>query len=74
MAGYKGWGMILNYEAMGFVWAVTADAADNHGNEWDWTWYLKWDIYKSTPMWSHSQIVEAAVEAPTSLRWAQSPS
>lgn len=33
MAGYKGWGMILNYEAMGFVWAVTADAADNHGNE-----------------------------------------
>lgn len=33
MAGYKGWGMIPNYEAMGFVWAVTADVADNHGNE-----------------------------------------
>ena len=34
MEGYKCWGeMIPNYEAMGFVWAMIANAADNHGDE-----------------------------------------
>ena len=33
----------------------TAQAAQNHGDKWDLTWYLQWGIYLSTSIWTHSQ-------------------
>ena len=31
-----------------FLWTMaTAQVAENHGNEWDLTWYLWWGIYTS---------------------------
>ena len=47
-----------------FLWAMSAaQAAKNHENEWDLTWYLWWGIYTSIPIWTHSQNSVAAVEA-----------
>ena len=38
-------------------------AAENHGDEWGLTWYLRWVIYTSIPTWTHSQNSLAAAEA-----------
>ena len=36
-----------------FLWAMTAaQAAENHGHVWDFTW-LRWGIYTSIPTWTH---------------------
>ena len=42
---------------------AAAQAAENHGDEWGLTWYLRWGIYTSIPTWTHSQNSLAAVEA-----------
>ena len=54
-------------------------AAENHGDEWVLTWYLKSGMYASFPMRTHSQNSLAAAEAlslnisshGTSLKWSQ---
>ena len=47
-----------------FLWAMAAaEAAENHGDEWGFNWYLRWGIYTSIPTWTHSQNSLAAVEA-----------
>ena len=47
-----------------FLWTMTAaQAAENHGDEWGWTWYLQWGIHTSVPTWTHLQNSLAAVEA-----------
>ena len=67
-----------------FLWAVVAaQAAENHGDEWDLTCYLGWGIYTSIPARTHSQN-SLAGDAPslkisktslqTSLKWWQWPS
>ena len=39
-----------------FLWTmVAAQAAKNHGDEWDLTWYFQRGIYTSIPTWTHSQ-------------------
>ena len=64
-----------------FLCTITAaQAAENHGDEWDVTLYLWWGIYSSIPTWTHSQNSLAIAEAPslkisfhrTSLRWYSS--
>ena len=58
---------------------AAAQAAKNHGDEWDLTWYLWWGIYTLIPIWSHPQKSLAAAEAlslkifshGTSLKWSQ---
>ena len=38
-----------------FLWTMAAaQAAENHGDEWGLTWYLRWGIYKSKP-WNNHQ-------------------
>ena len=33
-----------------FLWTITApQAAENHGDEWGLSWYLRWGIYSSIP-------------------------
>ena len=66
-----------------FLWIMAAaQAAENHGDEWDLTWYLQWGIYTSNPGSTHSQnSLAAAAEAlslkmhshRTSLKWSQRP-
>ena len=34
---------------------AAAQAAENHGDEWGLSGYLRWGIYTSIPTWSHSQ-------------------
>ena len=47
-----------------FLWTMAAaQAAENHGDEWGLTWYLRWGIYTSIPTWIHSQNSLAAAEA-----------
>ena len=66
----------------GFLWTMAAaQAAENHGDEWGFTWCFRWGIYTLTPTWSHSQNSLAAVEAlslkihshRTSLKWSRRP-
>ena len=63
-----------------FLWTMAAaQGAENHGDEWGLTWYLRWGIYTSIPTLNHSQISLAATKAVnlnttsngTSLRWSQ---
>ena len=42
---------------------AAAQAAENYGDEWGLTWYLRWRIYTSIPTWTHSQNSLAAAEA-----------
>ena len=65
-----------------FIWArAAAQAAENHGVEWDLTWYLQWGIFTPIPTWTHSQNLLAAAEAlclkmsyhGTSRKWLQRP-
>ena len=61
---------------------VAAQAAENHGDAWGLTWYLRWGIYTSVPNWTHSQNSLAAAEALSlkisthgiSLKWSWRPS
>ena len=47
-----------------FLWTMAAvQPAENHGDEWGLTWYLRWGIYTSIPTWTHSQNSLAAAEA-----------
>ena len=47
-----------------FLWTMAAaQTAENHGDEWGLTWYLRWGIYTSIPIWTHSQNSLAAAEA-----------
>ena len=32
---------------------AVAEPAENYGNEWGLTWYLRWRIYISIPTWTH---------------------
>ena len=66
-----------------FLWTIAAaQAAENHGDEWDLTWYFVCSIYTSIPTWIHSQNSLAAAEAQslkisshgTSLKWSWRPS
>ena len=72
-----------NKQKKWFLWAMAAaQAAENHGDEWDLTWYFKWEIYTSIPTWTYSQNSLVAVEAlslkissrGTSLKWSWRPS
>ena len=39
-----------------YLWIMAAaQAAENHGDEWGLTWYLRWGIFTSIPFWTHSQ-------------------
>ena len=40
---------------------VISVKSKNHGDEWEWTWYLQWWIYTSIPTWTYSL---ATAEAP----------
>ena len=42
---------------------VAAEAAEDHGDEWSLTWYLRWGIYTSNPTWTHSQTLLVAADA-----------
>ena len=61
---------------------AAAQPAENHGDEWDLTWFLQWGIYTSTPTWTYSQNSLAAAEALSlkisshgiGLKWSQRPS
>ena len=47
-----------------FLWTMaTGQAAENHGDEWGMTWYLRWGIYTSTPDRTQSQNSLAPAEA-----------
>ena len=36
-----------------FSWTMAAaEATENHGDEWSWTWYFRWGIYTSIPTWT----------------------
>ena len=48
---------------------TAAQANENHGDEWDLTWYFLWGIYTSVPTWTHSQNSLAVVEAPSLKTW-----
>ena len=49
-----------------FLWTMAAaQAAENHGDEWDLTWYFLWGIYTSIPTWTYSQNSLPATEAPS---------
>ena len=41
---------------------AAAQAAENHGDEWGLTWYLRCGIYTSIPTWTHSLNLLAAAE------------
>ena len=61
---------------------AAAQAAENYGDEWGLTWYLRWEIYTSVPTWTHSQNSLATVETlslkisshGTCIEWSQRPS
>ena len=38
-----------------FYMEKTVQVTENHGDEWGFTWYLRWGIYTSIPTWTHSQ-------------------
>ena len=66
-----------------FLWTMAAaQAAENHGDEWGLTLYLRWGIYTSIRTWIHSQKSQVAAKAlslkmpshGTSLKWSQRPS
>ena len=66
-----------------FPWIMaTAQAAENHGDEWGLIWYFLWGIYTSVPTWTHLQNSLAAAEGlrlkisfyGTSLKWSWRPS
>ena len=66
-----------------FLWTMAAaQAAENHRDEWDLTWYFRWGIYPSIPTWTNSRKWLAAAEAQTlkisshgtSLKWSRGPS
>ena len=42
---------------------VAVEAAEDQGDEWGLTWYLRWGIYTSNLTWNHSQILLAAADA-----------
>ena len=55
-----------------FLWTIAAaQAAENHGDEWDLTWYFRWGVYTSIPTWTHSQNSLAAAEALSLNIWSQ---
>ena len=65
-----------------FLWTMAAaQAAENHGDEWGLTWYLRWGIYTSIPTWTNSQNSLATAEAMslkisshgTFLKWSRRP-
>ena len=57
------WFILLVQRKKWFLWTMTAaQAAENDGDDWGLTWYLWWDIHKSTPTWTHSQNSLAAAE------------
>ena len=46
-----------------FLWAMaTAQAAENLGDEWGLTWYLRCGLYTLIATWTHSQNLLAAAE------------
>ena len=59
-----------------------AQTTENHEDEWDVAWYLRWGIHTSVATWIHSQnSPEAATELSLktsphglSLKWSQRPS
>ena len=62
-----------------FPWTIgAAEAAENYGDKWGLTWYLRCWIYTSISTWTHPQNPLAAAEAPslkisshrTSLKWS----
>ena len=58
---------------------ASAQEAESHRDDWDWTWYLGWRKYASIPTWTNSQSSLGAAEAlslkisyhETSLKWSQ---
>ena len=58
---------------------TAAQTAENHWDEWGFTWYLRWRIYTSISTWTYSQHSLAAADAlslkisshGTSLKWPQ---
>ena len=62
------------------ITVAAVEAADNHEDEWDLTWYFQWGIYASIPTWTHLQNPLAAAEAlslktsshETSFKWSWS--
>ena len=66
-----------------FLWTMaTAQAAENHEDEWDLSWYFLWRIYASLATWTDPHNSLTAAEATslkischeTSLKWSQRPS
>ena len=66
-----------------FLWTMaTAQAAENHEDEWDLNWYFLWKIYASVATWTHPHNSLTAAEPTslkischeTSLKWSQRPS
>ena len=44
------------------LWTMaTAQAAENHGDEWGLTWYFRWGIYTSVPTWSFTRYVISTI-------------
>ena len=42
-----------------FQWIMAAaQTAENHADEWGLTWYLRWGIYTSIPMWTTHKIYQ----------------
>ena len=41
---------------------AAAQASGNHRDEGGLTWYLQWEIYKSSPTWTHSQNCSRSTE------------
>ena len=47
-----------------FLWTMTAaQSAENHGDELDLTWYLRWEIYTSIPTSTYSKNSPPPAEA-----------
>ena len=42
---------------------AAVQAAENKGDEWDISWYLRWGMDTSIPTWTHSQNLKTATEA-----------
>ena len=42
---------------------AAVQVAENQGDVWDLTWYLRWTIYTSIATWTHSENLLAAAEA-----------
>ena len=61
-----------------FLWTMaTAQAAENHGDEWGLTWYFLWGIYTSIPTWTQNSLKAAEAASlnisshGTPLKWSQ---